>query len=313
MGRFTDLTGQRFGRWTVIEQHDKKGTHVCWLCRCDCGTERILTSSQIKRSNSCGCYRADRASEVHLKNLVGQKFGRLTVIKRGKMWRTPQGLSQVKWICQCDCGNVVEVFAGNLKKSNTMSCGCYNSEKISEREFIDLTGQRFGLLTAVSRADNYVSKAGNMASRWNCICDCGNTAIVNSNSLRRGLTKSCGCVKRSMGEHNIEEFFKEASVEYVREYSFPDLLSRKGFPLRFDFAIFKNGLLYCLIEFQGKQHYEEFAYSTTVDFGKEQRKYSDPKKREYCKTHNMLLFEIRYDEDLYDSLTNILLDMFDIE
>ena len=152
-----------------------------------------------------------------------------------------------------------------------------------------------------------------MSSRWLCQCECGNQTIVNSGSLRRGLTKSCGCVKQSIGEHNIEQFFKEASIEYVREYSFPDLLSRKGFPLRFDFAIFHNKSLYCLIEFQGEQHYKPFSYGNTADFGKEQREYSDPQKRTYCEEHGLKLFEIRYDEDLYNSLVNILIDMFDIE
>lgn len=310
MGKFVDLTGQKFGRWTVVRKIDNKP--VRWLCECVCGNKRILTSSALKHSNSCGCYKVERASEVHLNNLSGQHFGRLTVIERGEKSFTPQGIPQVKWKCKCDCGNIVQVFAGNLKKGNTKSCGCLNSQMVTERKFIDLRGEKFGLLTPVCRADDYVSKAGNIASRWLCRCDCGNTVIVNSNSLRRGLTKSCGCIKRSVGEYQIEEFLKEANVYYRREYLFDDLLSRHGNPLRFDFAIFKDKQLYCLIEFQGKQHYESVLYNGS-DFGKEQREYSDAAKREYCKKNNIALYEIRYDDNLYESLINILLDMFEIE
>lgn len=58
-------------------------------------------------------------------------------------------------------------------------------------QFIDLTGQRFGRLTVVKRADfNY-----NMSSAlWVCKCDCGNVKNVVSTSLRYGRTRSCGCL-----------------------------------------------------------------------------------------------------------------------
>lgn len=57
--------------------------------------------------------------------------------------------------------------------------------------FVDMTGQRFGRLVVVNRAES----KGNM-SRWNCICDCGNSTVVYANNLRRGYTQSCGCYRR---------------------------------------------------------------------------------------------------------------------
>ncbi len=54
---------------------------------------------------------------------------------------------------------------------------------------IDLTGQRFGRLTAIERAEN--NKRGQ--ARWKCACDCGSEKVVNSDDLRSGRTKSCGC------------------------------------------------------------------------------------------------------------------------
>lgn len=54
---------------------------------------------------------------------------------------------------------------------------------------IDLTGQRFGRLTVLY--DDGKDRFGNYI--WKCKCDCGNTVSVVSNSLRRGLTRSCGC------------------------------------------------------------------------------------------------------------------------
>lgn len=65
-----DMTGQRFGRWTVLEHAG--GTR--WLCRCDCGTEKPVSGDTLRsgRSKSCGCYAKDFAREVgHLNQTHG--------------------------------------------------------------------------------------------------------------------------------------------------------------------------------------------------------------------------------------------------
>lgn len=60
MGRFIDLTGQRFGRWTVLRY---AGSHngAFWECRCDCGTVRVVRGCSLRygESKSCGCSRAE--------------------------------------------------------------------------------------------------------------------------------------------------------------------------------------------------------------------------------------------------------------
>lgn len=57
--------------------------------------------------------------------------------------------------------------------------------------FIDLTGQVFGRLTVLYRSGSFPDKQAG----WTCSCECGNTTRVPSNALRRGNTKSCGCLK----------------------------------------------------------------------------------------------------------------------
>lgn len=61
-------------------------------------------------------------------------------------------------------------------------------------KLIDLTGQRFGRLTVVSRADDVFTSGGNRKVTWMCICDCGKRVVVLSANLRNGHTKSCGCI-----------------------------------------------------------------------------------------------------------------------
>jgi len=60
--------------------------------------------------------------------------------------------------------------------------------------FKDLTGQKFGRLTVLSRAENYIRPSGKTLSQWNSICECGKSAIVKGTYLICGNTKSCGCL-----------------------------------------------------------------------------------------------------------------------
>jgi hypothetical protein len=58
---------------------------------------------------------------------------------------------------------------------------------------VDLTGQRFGRLLVIGRADDYVSPKGRKGKQWQCACDCGNEVIVTTSNLH-GKTCSCGCL-----------------------------------------------------------------------------------------------------------------------
>lgn len=114
-------------------------------------------------------------------DLTGNRYGKLTVVKRGPD-RYGKSRKFITWECACDCGNFVTVDANNLRTGNTTSCGC------TERA-IDITGKRFGKLTVLRRSGN--TQDGSAV--WECKCDCGNTTRVKGNSLRSGVTKSCGC------------------------------------------------------------------------------------------------------------------------
>lgn len=69
----SDLTGQRFGRLVVIKRvrpyevdYEFKNQEIHWLCRCDCGNERIIQGSALRqgRTQSCGCIRREHAAEM---------------------------------------------------------------------------------------------------------------------------------------------------------------------------------------------------------------------------------------------------------
>lgn len=71
MGKFVDLTGQRFGRLIVVERAKNKGTSAMWLCKCDCGNETIVETHRLNSSHtkSCGCLQKEIIRTLGFKNL----------------------------------------------------------------------------------------------------------------------------------------------------------------------------------------------------------------------------------------------------
>lgn len=114
-------------------------------------------------------------------DLAGQRFGKIVVLHRVDDYVC--GTSrQSRWQCKCDCGSM-PIMIGTVLKNKSRQCSkCGNSV------FKDLTGQKFGKLTVISRGPNYGSSA-----RFRCKCDCGNETLTFSRALRNGNTTSCGC------------------------------------------------------------------------------------------------------------------------
>lgn len=129
-------------------------------------------------------------------DLRGKVFGRLTVL-----YRVQNRGSVVFWKCKCSCGAIKEIAGQALKSGSTVSCGCYNKEKCLGKKpanFKDLTGMRFGNLTVIKEAPS------NSQTKWECLCDCGNTTVVFANNLLKGNhTTSCGCKKFSRYDKDL--------------------------------------------------------------------------------------------------------------
>lgn len=191
------------------------------------------------------------------------------------------------WVCQCECGNICIVGTKELRNGDTQSCGCLRDELLT----IDLTGQTFGKLTVIERAPNKVKYDG---AFWKCICSCGNTTITSGKRLRSGHTQSCGCLI-SKGEEKIKAFLQKLQINFSQQYSFKDCVTENNNVCRFDFAIFDNNKLLCLIEYDGIQHFEETKFNTL-----EKNKNRDDIKNNYCKRNNIPLIRIPYTD--YDKI-----------
>ena len=214
-------------------------------------------------------------------DLTNKKFGRLTpqyYIKGGK------------WHCICDCGKELNIDTRNLNSGHTQSCGCLQKEKASKNT-IDMTGYEDDNFKVLERDGS--SNSG--TAKWKCICKhCGNIFSTKGINIRADEIKSCGCI-RSLGEQKITEMLINEGCEFSTQYTFPDLIGVGGKRLRFDFAIFLNGKLDRLIEFNGLQHYQQ----PEGKWGKEWQTLieHDKRKQEYCKKNGIDLRIIKYDQN----------------
>ena len=124
MGKRIDLTGQKFGRLTVLDFYgsDKRRESI-WRCQCECGNITNVLSSNLRKgyTKSCGCLQKEKAGKnTPIKDLSNMSFGQLTVL-----YPTSQRLNgQVVWHCKCTCGKEIDVRSYNLISGNTFSCGC---------------------------------------------------------------------------------------------------------------------------------------------------------------------------------------------
>ena len=118
----------------------------------------------------------------------------------------------------------------------------------------------------------------------------------------------CDCHSVSSFQWVVNKVLWDNGVNYMVEYSFPDLYGSQGVKLlRFDFAIFNNdGSLRCLIECQGEQHFMPIQeFGGKKQFQKQQE--NDDLKRQYVHDHGIPLIEIGYKDKQIDKVKKILM------
>ena len=257
-----------------------------WLCKCECGDEIAVSTSDLSsgRVISCG-YCAKAATDLkRAQAMIGQHFGNLVVKEL-----LPSKGKGFYYHCQCDCGGEITTLGISLRNGNTKSCGHCSRKEAWARNREDITGQTFGYLTV----KKYLYSQGHH-SFWECECKCGNTCATNGTLLKSGGKKSCGCL-HSIGEANITRILQDNHILFTKQWTTDNLLSEKKYHLYYDFAILdKEEKVVRLIEFDGEQHF----YPIDRWFGGEKEfekiHSRDMIKNQYALDHNIPLIRIPY-------------------
>ena len=288
--RFNDLTGEKFGKLTVLNRGDDyvcgDGRHrTTWNCHCDCGNYKNVVGDYLKRSKnpSCGCEVSKNRVEKNRIDHTGQKFGRLTIVKI--LWDE----KPTRAICKCDCGNDYIGVKADITSYHTQSCGCLQSENTSKANTKDWTGciSNYGVEFLYQ---DYMNNDGQWM--WKCKCGlCGKLFSALPAKINNGHITSCGCRIQSSNEEYIYNLLTELGAEFKPQYKINDC--KHIYQLRFDFAILRNSTLLGLIEYDGQQHFYPVKLFGGEDAFKETQK-RDEIKNTYCNVHDIPLLRIPY-------------------
>lgn len=121
----------RYGRLTVLSVASA-GRKAKVLCRCDCGTEKIVRLDCLKsgKTQSCGCLNTERrraekpSRQKAFSDILHKRFGRL--LATGVLKEPGKG---AKIVCRCDCGAQAVTTPSRLRSGDTTSCGCFHRER----------------------------------------------------------------------------------------------------------------------------------------------------------------------------------------
>lgn len=93
--------------------------------------------------------------------------------------------------------------------------------------FQDLTGHRFGRLVVLKRMPDMTYPGGHHQSAWLCRCDCGTERTFHGRSVKRGATKSCGCLRREIIVRIKTKHGHSTSSVRSREYRSWDMMKQR--------------------------------------------------------------------------------------
>lgn len=128
---------------------------------------------------------------------AGVRIGRWTV--QDSFMKTAKG--EKKWLCRCDCGTQRHVLERSLRHGGSMSCGCMRREEAVRAVGYDLTGQTFGDLTVLFKAEKQRKNGGIW---WTCQCACGNRYDVSASLLVTGRRTHCTGKTHPKGYSSID-------------------------------------------------------------------------------------------------------------
>lgn len=196
----------------------RKNGELLWLCRCGCGTERVIRTSKISPGKCCvDCRRQRQREEAAERALdrdyTGVRFGSKVVLGREQHGR---------WLAKCECGAVGSYSERSITGKAYLGCpscapkpsGHPNPYRgiHSEERF----GQRYGNLLVVGRD---LMKEDSVW--WVCKCDCGK--LVSKSGKRIGRARVCGTgcpfwVFRNGEDHHRYKHGMSGTREYQSRY-----------------------------------------------------------------------------------------------
>ncbi len=209
-GPLQDLTGQMFGRWTVLSN----AGNGKWHCLCECGKSKAVNGLNLRNgvTKSCGCLTGELLSKRRRKYpkedaFTYQSWKQMRRLCNSKNRRS-HGAAGITYAPEWESFPRFRADMGLRPLDKTLvridpkghyepgNCRWADAKNL----FQDLTGLVFDRWTVLREASN---------GKWHCRCECGKSKVVNGQNLRNGVTKSCGCLHREIISKLKRMYFDE--------------------------------------------------------------------------------------------------------
>lgn len=131
-----DLTGEQFGRLTVLHRSKNPTMKNHWMCECKCGKQQLIETPMLLNGKSLSCSECKKAERIKKEkvqkkrgvnlqrlrkkgyDIAGHRFGRLVAVKIAE---TNDGIR--RWVCKCDCGRERLAPTAKLRNGYIKNCG----------------------------------------------------------------------------------------------------------------------------------------------------------------------------------------------
>lgn len=200
MPKVTIIPGKKYGNLTVLSYSWPKpnkrtrGVRV----KCSCGHEFECTINTLTHRNVPCCPGCQK------KYKVGEQYGHIKILSY------LNGVFKAK----CKCGLIREVGYDAIVRGRFHTCKF--SPKKPRKTLEKLEGRKYNRLKVI----NLHHRDKNGRRYWDCLCDCGSTAIVSTDKLKKGSTKSCGCYNKDRdsepGEFGLRKIFRRTRDQALR-------------------------------------------------------------------------------------------------
>ena len=197
---YTQYIGQTFNELTILNVKKEEGkSSIIWKfeCLCSCGEKVVKRANQVLsgRARSCG-----HLKKKDYSNLIGQKFGELTILEISEPIKELN--SRRISTCLCSCGRKVKSNFSAVINGQTKTCGdCSRGVRSTrDKDCSYLIGKTIGELTILFRAN--VSEAEKHKEYYSCRCSCGNELVLPVEKITSGKITTCLECKNKVGKED---------------------------------------------------------------------------------------------------------------
>lgn len=269
---------------------------------CSCGEEFSTTFGEFKYKNKRQCNKCGYKITVEKLSLTQEEFKQRVynlVKNEYTVLGDYKGDSVKIKMRHNKCGNVYLVSPGKFTGVDQRRCPRCNGGSTKDNQYFleqvkDLGHGEYEALETYINANTPIKFIHK---------ECGNVFKMPPKDFLNSGNRCPACAS-SKGEKRIARYLKSNSINFKQEYRIKECRYKR--PLPFDFAVFDNGKLSILIEFDGEGHFKPFRFSDKETMSKKLQITirNDNIKNNYCKNNNIELLRIPYYK--FDDIENIL-------